>query len=69
MAFIMSMKEDSELKIIKRACDITVDVFGKYLKDQVMEIIDADKVRPRDMAWRLWTRSVSACFGYCHVVE
>ena len=44
MAFIMSMKEDSEIKIIKRACDITVDVFGKYLKDQVMEIIDADKV-------------------------
>ncbi|KAF0302195.1 FACT complex subunit spt16 [Amphibalanus amphitrite] len=43
MAFIMSMKEESELKIIKRACDITVDVFGKYLKDQVMEIIDADK--------------------------
>jgi len=43
MAFVMSMKEDSELKTIRRACDITVDVFSKYLKDQVMEIIDADK--------------------------
>lgn len=40
----MAPKEDSEVAIIKRACQVTTDVYSKYLKDQIMEIIDADKV-------------------------
>ena len=40
----MSPKEDSEILTIKKACLISVDVFTKYLKDQIMEIIDSDKV-------------------------
>jgi len=42
----MSPKEDSEILTIKKACLISVDVFTKYLKDQIMEIIDSDKVNP-----------------------
>lgn len=45
MAYIMSSKEDSELSIIRKASQVSVDIFNKYLKDQVMEIIDSDKVR------------------------
>lgn len=41
----MSPKEESEIIIIKKACLVSVDVFTKYLKDQIMEIIDSDKVR------------------------
>lgn len=41
--FIMSIKEESEILTIKKACLVTVDVFNKYLKDHIMEIIDADK--------------------------
>lgn len=44
-AYIMAPKEESELKTIQRACQVSCDVFTKYLKDQIMEVIDADKVR------------------------
>lgn len=41
--FIMCAKEESEILTVKKACLVTVDVFNKYLKDHIMEIIDADK--------------------------
>lgn len=44
IALLMASKEDSEIITIKKACLVTVDVFTKYLKDQIMEIIDSDKV-------------------------
>ena len=40
----MSPKEDTEILTIKKACIVSVDVFTKYLKDQIMGIIDSDKV-------------------------
>lgn len=40
----MCPKEDAEILTIKKACLVSVDVFNKYLKDQIMEIIDSDKV-------------------------
>ena len=43
LALIMAVKEDSELNTIKKACQVTVDVFSKYVKEQVMDIIDSDK--------------------------
>lgn len=43
LAYIMSTKEDSELSTVKKASQISVDLFNKYLKDQIMEIIDSDK--------------------------
>jgi nucleosome binding factor SPN SPT16 subunit len=43
IGWIMSIKEESEVLTIKKACMVTVDVFNKYLKDHIMEIIDADK--------------------------
>lgn len=42
-AYLIAPKEDSELATIKKACIVTVDVFTKYLKDQIMEVIDADR--------------------------
>lgn len=44
VAYTIGPKEDSELAAIKKACNVTVDVFTKYLKENIMEIIDADKV-------------------------
>ena len=60
-AYIMAPKEENELKIIQRACQVTCDVFNKYLKDQIMEIIDAEKV--------LWccTSYVSCALVSCRV--
>ena len=42
-AYMMAPKEESELNVIKKACQVSVDLFNKYLKEQVMEIVDADK--------------------------
>lgn len=43
IGYVMAPKEESELVIMKKACMVSVDVFTKYLKDQIMEIIDSDK--------------------------
>ena len=45
LAYVMAPKEESEVSTIKKACTATMDLFKKYLQDQLMEIIDADKVR------------------------
>jgi hypothetical protein len=47
IAYAMAPKEEPELLIMKKACLVSVDVFNKYLKDQIMEIIDSDKVSVR----------------------
>ncbi|CAG9854847.1 unnamed protein product [Phyllotreta striolata] len=43
VACVMAPKEETEIITIKKACMVTVDVFTKYLKDQIMEIIDSEK--------------------------
>ena len=44
LAYIMAAKDETELRTIQKACTATCDVFSKYLKEQIMEVIDADKV-------------------------
>ncbi|CAG0881437.1 unnamed protein product [Darwinula stevensoni] len=43
IAYILAQKEDNELNTMKKACQVSMDVFNKYLKDNIMEIIDADR--------------------------
>lgn len=43
LGYIMSVKEDSEILTVKKACLVTSDVFNKYLKDHILEIIDGEK--------------------------
>ena len=43
MALIMATKEDTEINVVKKASQATIDVFSKYLKEQIMDIIDSDK--------------------------
>lgn len=45
IAYIIAPKEENEILTMKKACMVSVDIFSKYLKDNIMEIIDADKVR------------------------
>ena len=45
MAYIMAPKEESEINIIKKACQGTMDLFSKFLKEQIMDIVDKDKVK------------------------
>lgn len=43
ISYVMAVKEESEVHTMKRAFQVTLDVFSKYLRDQIMDIVDADK--------------------------
>ncbi|KAJ8336586.1 hypothetical protein SKAU_G00378060 [Synaphobranchus kaupii] len=46
VAYTMAVKEDGELALMRKAAGITSEVFSKFFKERVMEIVDADeKVR------------------------
>lgn len=45
VAYTMAVKEDGELGQMRKAAAITSEVFNKFLKERVMEIVDADEVR------------------------
>ena len=44
IATILAIKDDNEINNIKKACEITTKIFSKYLKDQIVNIIDGEKV-------------------------
>lgn len=44
MAYTIAVKEDGELSLMKKAASITSEVFNKFFKERVMEIVDADEV-------------------------
>lgn len=44
VAYVMCPKEETEMLTVKKACLVSVDVYNKYLKDQILDIIDSDKV-------------------------
>ncbi|XP_053324462.1 FACT complex subunit SPT16 [Spea bombifrons] len=51
VAYTIAVKEDGELNLMKKAATITSDVFTKFFKERVMEIVDADeKVRHSKLA-------------------
>ena len=41
--YLMAPKEESEISIVKKAAGLSSDLFSKYLKEQIMDIIDGDK--------------------------
>ncbi|CAH0383891.1 unnamed protein product [Bemisia tabaci] len=43
IGMVMSVKDENEVAIIKKASQVSCDLFTKYLKDEIMDIIDADK--------------------------
>jgi len=51
----MAAKEDGELGLMRKAAAITSEVFTKFFKERVMEIVDADEVG-REQLWGLGGR-------------
>lgn len=45
VAYTMAVKEDGELGLMKKAAAITSEVYSKFFKERVMEIVDADEVK------------------------
>ncbi|XP_064197902.1 FACT complex subunit SPT16-like [Anguilla rostrata] len=51
VAYTMAVKEDGELALMRKAAGVTSEVFSKFFKERVMEIVDADeKVRHSKLA-------------------
>lgn len=62
VAYTMAVKEDGELALMKKAAAITSEVYSKFFKERVMEIVDADEVRRRRNEGLCWT-DVFIIFG------
>ena len=45
VAYTMAAKEEVELQLMRKAAAVTSEVFSKFFKERVMEIVDADEVR------------------------
>ncbi|CAB1345489.1 unnamed protein product [Coregonus sp. 'balchen'] len=51
VAYTIAVKEDGELVLMRKAAAVTSDVYSKFFKERVMEIVDADeKVRHSKLA-------------------
>ncbi|KAJ8268727.1 hypothetical protein COCON_G00113340 [Conger conger] len=52
VAYTMAVKEEGELTLMRKAAGVTSEVFSKFFKERVMEIVDADeKVRHMEMCY------------------
>lgn len=45
IAYVTAAKEENEILTVKKACLASVEIFDKYLRESVMDIVDAEKVR------------------------
>lgn len=43
VGLVLAVKDETEIGIIRKAFQVSLDVFTKYLKDQVMDIVDSDR--------------------------
>jgi nucleosome binding factor SPN SPT16 subunit len=43
IANVLAVKDEVEINNIKRASELTTTLFGKYLKEQIINAIDAEK--------------------------
>lgn len=43
VAYTMAAKEEVELQLMRKAAAVTSEVFSKFFKERVMEIVDADE--------------------------
>lgn len=46
---MLSVKSENEIILVKKASLSSVEMFTKYLKEQILEIIDLDKVNIIEM--------------------
>ena len=44
LAYVMAAKDETELITVKKACQATTDLFDKFLKEQLIDLFNKDKV-------------------------
>jgi len=43
VGYLLSMKDNDELGLIRKACEITGKLYSKHLKDQIVDIVDSER--------------------------
>lgn len=57
------MKDDQELGLIRKACEITGKLYSKHLKDQIINIVDSERVKDeREIIRHFFIRSKLSFF-------
>ncbi len=44
IGYLLAIKDDEELGLIRKACEITGKLYSKHLKDQIINIVDSERV-------------------------
>ena len=44
IGYLLAVKDDEELGLIRKACEITGKLYSKHLKDQIINIVDSERV-------------------------
>ena len=47
IGYLLSIKDAEELGLIRKACEITGKLYSKHLKDQIINIVDSERVGKR----------------------
>jgi Xaa-Pro aminopeptidase len=47
IAYLLSVKDDKELALIRKACEITGKLYSKYVKDQIINAVSSERVCER----------------------
>ncbi len=44
IGYLLAVKDNEELGLIRKACEITGKLYSKHLKDQIINIVDSERV-------------------------
>ena len=44
IGLLLAVKDNDELTLIRKACEITGKLYSKHLKDQIINIVDSERV-------------------------
>ena len=44
IAYLLAVKDEEELGLIRKACEITGKLYSKHLKDQIINTVDSERV-------------------------
>lgn len=69
VAYTMAVKEDGELALMKKAAAITSEVYSKFFKERVMEIVDADEVRMNSVTGSQYLAMTARCRKHHSVIR
>lgn len=53
IAYLLAIKDDEELGLIRKACEITGKLYSKHLKDQIINTVDSERVSSKEKLFEI----------------